>query len=292
MPLKAIFNGYFRSGTTYIWYTLKKFNPDKLVFYEPLNPNLFIYIQNEKGEKNSLHGKYLWKEYLQMDNAFLQKLRINHPNLQHRTEIPRNYKILLDYLEVFNSINRDVILQTNRLHFYYKIIAEKYNIPIFHIIRDPIEVYLSLINTRYHNFPFFNKIIYNTNPFNIKDIAVYIYMYYGIPYYLNANRIKEFFYFHNRKKMFLVTWIICNYEAIKFLEDINSLETLINYNKMLYDKSFINCLEKYNIKFEILSFRKKYIESKLYKSLQRDFEKLAQELDLKEKYFYILDKCF
>ncbi len=142
MALKFIFNGYFRSGTTFVWSVLKQNNHDYNVYYEPLHPKLFGYYLSCKNIDLSLHGLDVWTDYRELPVNNLQKMR--EKQILTRGIYPQSTNALYDYLDVFDQIPENVILQTNRLHYFYKEICAKYQVMIFHIIRNPLDIYGSI----------------------------------------------------------------------------------------------------------------------------------------------------
>lgn len=288
MAIVGIFNGYFRSGTTLVWEVLKKSNQTTRVFYEPFNPNLFIYLESERNQVNPLHKKLLWDEYRKLTYLEIQNLRSLHSNFYH--EIPRDTDKLLKYLNFYNTLEGNIILQTNRLHFHYDIIKRNYDIPIIHIIRDPISVFYSIRNTTYSKKNIVNKIlkIINFNPFNIQDLADYIYRYYGLPKNLNGNKYKELLFFYNIKEVFLLTWTISNYLSIKSIEKNSKTELLI-YEK-INESNIIENINKYeNISFDLKNCHIKIV-NKYNEKLRKEFYKISEKLGISKEYKYILER--
>lgn len=146
MPIKLIVNGYYRSGTTFFWDLLKNnFLDDYTVYYEPLNPHIAQYINQEKVEDRAakLHNKKLWIEYNELDLGTRKKLFLRHPNTN-------DYGIettdsLISYLNVFNQEEKNICLQTNRLHFHISEIKNEFGAKNIHLIRHPLDVYNSMV---------------------------------------------------------------------------------------------------------------------------------------------------
>ena len=82
MPINIVINGYFRSGTTYFWNLLRA-NVKFPVFYEPLHPQLSLFINRSQGVDET-HGMSLWEEYSKLPLDVRLKLCRCHPFLMGR----------------------------------------------------------------------------------------------------------------------------------------------------------------------------------------------------------------
>lgn len=135
--MKAIINGWYRTGSTLLFYIVDESNPKIKVFVEPLHPRAYY---NQVGySKNNPQPKER-KNYLLLEDDKYIKLRKKH------FPINFNYfmfnKKIKDYLKEFNQINSSVI-QTNRTHFYLEELANKYGGKYIHIIRNPLDEWKS-----------------------------------------------------------------------------------------------------------------------------------------------------
>ena len=151
MPIRIIVNGYFRSGTTYLWHLMKRAMENEHCYYEPLNDHLALYVRHEMLNKKAhpVHGIRLWEEYVKLDPAMLDKLLKNHPST---TKDGISSEVALgDFLDIFDQIDSPVLLQTNRLHFFLQYAFERYSAKVVHVVRDPIDVYLSMQETYRYN---------------------------------------------------------------------------------------------------------------------------------------------
>lgn len=141
--ISAVFNGYFRSGTTFFGYKLFK-NEDRIILYEPFSPNIMAMEKTEKLHKIDPWVDYSHLKFQRYLNKFIKihnKLKKENPML-FSTEFTY-YEPALNYL---NKISLNLILQPNRLHFILDKIVEKYKCPVVHIIRNPIDTWISHIN--------------------------------------------------------------------------------------------------------------------------------------------------
>lgn len=147
MPIKLIVNGYYRSGTTFFWNVLKESDSFRniSIFYEPLHPRLHHHLVKEKcdNKPSLLHGRRIWGEYNEIPECDRLKILKNHPNTIGEPFIGNKTK-LFDYLDVYNSFGHDIILQTNRLHFFLDNCVDRYNTKVIHIVRNPHDVYSSM----------------------------------------------------------------------------------------------------------------------------------------------------
>jgi hypothetical protein len=142
--IKFIFNGYYRAGTTLMYKILKESNPELLSFYEPLHPQLF----DSKSKKAALllHGFYPWDSYKHSDFKHIEnEYKKYHVRLKNGADdiIPFNFKDITPLFDLLHNFKRDVILQPNRLHFVLNHIAVRYNCKYAHIIRNPINTWIS-----------------------------------------------------------------------------------------------------------------------------------------------------
>lgn len=246
MAIEVIVNGFYRSGTTMLWDILKQSNPEKNIFYEPLNPYLAYYIRKEEyyNTPNALHNLYLFQEYIRSDKNLIDKIIDKHPVLDH--PLPNDKQRLYEYLNIFDELDNSV-LQVNRLHFHMTDIHERYNAKIVHIIRNPFDVYNSILvdfyrstYTKdwkwkyYYQYKFRKWYDLHLNHFDIKPMYEFIQKKYGYNQdYFHASSDGTFNYF-------LVNWIVCNYHAIKSINDVNGI--LVTYEDVVSntEKNFLN----------------------------------------------------
>ena len=209
MAIEVVVNGFYRSGTTMIWNLLKRSNPEKNIFYEPLNPYLSYYIRSEAyyDVPNPLHNMYLFQEYSQIGNGFIDQIVDKHPALNH--PLPNNKKELYEYLQLFHVLDNS-ILQVNRLHFHLNDIHKKYNAKIIHVIRNPFDVYHSIVIDFYkhhykskwkfkyiYQYKFRKKHYLHLNHFDIKPMYDFIQKKYGYSIdYLEYTEDNSFKYFY------------------------------------------------------------------------------------------------
>ena len=142
--IKLIFNGYYRSGTTMMYKILKNSNHGIDCFYEPLHPSLFREIT--KNVATSLHKFYPWDTYnTPCFNSVKETYKFYHGKLKNTGDdiIPLDFKEIKRLFDIFHNLKNDVILQPNRCHFVLKDIAQTYNCKLIHIIRNPVNTWIS-----------------------------------------------------------------------------------------------------------------------------------------------------
>lgn len=145
MPIKMVINGYYRSGTTFLWRSMQKSFTDHMCFYEPLHPHLPMYIAKEKlhKKKHIFHDVNLWNEYLTLNETALSRLLAHHPmRLKAGITAPEQ---LFQYFDQFDNMAKEVILQPNRAHFFLNEIAQNYGCKVIHVLRNPSDVYKSIM---------------------------------------------------------------------------------------------------------------------------------------------------
>lgn len=307
MSIVLLANGFFRSGTTLTWQILKKSNNNSKVFFEPLNKNIFIYIQTKRDLP--LHGINVWEEYENLHNEIITKLRLLHPCLDK--PFPDNPKLLIDYLNVFNDLEGKIIIKSTRLHFHMDFIINKYKPFIIHIIRNPYYVFKSInerimIQSVEKYLPLLSNLIKKLlkvnpwrNPFDLKDMAFWIYKRYGKPLSLGGRLYLEYMFFNFKFfDCFVLSWIISNYEAIKSLLNYEDKSFILFYDSFIEEPENVSANlnqklqdSKYNIRFDINSVKirkhRRTSKNSSYKSFKKNFFKSVKQLGIEEEFRFI-----
>ncbi|MFK7779650.1 MAG: sulfotransferase domain-containing protein [Candidatus Gracilibacteria bacterium] len=286
MALKLIVNGYFRSGTSIVWKILKDSNNDYTVFYEPCHEALFDLVsdyEKSSNKKNTLHGMDIWEEYTKNPD-FFNKLRFIHPNILK--PVPVNYSKIKNYVNAFNELDENTILQTNRWHLFLDFLGKDFDCEIIHIIRNPIDVYNSIINKAFEKNQYIKKIIYKNRSFNIniwyQELSkFYPELYQNRLYNSKYNLLFPF-------EMFIVVWVLTNYYALLKLNKRN----IIIYEKLLYSPDeYKKKIEKLGFKFEykkILKENKKEIEKWEQIENNKEIKHIVKKFCLQDKYDFIV----
>jgi len=299
MSLKYIFNGYFRSGTTIIWEIIKTSNPDYKVFYEPFHDYLVERIKESIDKKNSvivdnLHKKILWEEYVAEGEKFIENLE----EKGFKNQIfPKNISDIYEYLNIYDSMDSNIILQTNRLHFHFQDVLKHYDLKAFHIIRNPLDIYNSIMNIYSRSSKLkhlIKKIIYpfigfpnpKTRAFKVDQRINFIYENYNIPNYWDDKSLKQEI-LNDPFKANLLSWILCNYFLIKnnYKNGVQFIvyEDLINNPRKIKKIVEKNSYLKFNI--EKINTQNKSLD--IYK--EKKVLDTVKQLNLIDEYNLILD---
>lgn len=293
MSIKFIVNGYFRSGTTFIWKSLKDTLPRYLGLYEPLHPKLAEHIQKARIDhtKDPLHNEFLWDDYLAIEKEKMNSILLKHPNMTF-FGIQSKEK-LQDYLDEINTIKQDVFLQPNRMHFFLDLPKQRYNAKIVHVIRNPIDVFQSMRSAYYKNTPFWlfpiKKITENYNLQKKNAFQVHQDLHWIIKHQKKSsppNILKRIKLEYDLFGKFVFVWVISNYSAIRSIE--NNKGYLLVYEKLTQNprKEFLKLCQFLQI--ECKTYPKVQSKEKAtYKKLQKKFSNKIKEYNLQKEYEYI-----
>ena len=122
-----------------MWHVLRQSNKNALVLYEPLHPDLPKVLPKwEKGKKHPLHGLPVWDDWLDLPKETLKEVLKRHKDFT----VEFNPDAIIEYLKPIHDLNRDVILQPNRMHFTIGFVAEAFKCGWMHIIRNPFDTWI------------------------------------------------------------------------------------------------------------------------------------------------------
>ncbi len=238
MSIKLLINGFFRSGTTIVWKIFRDSNPDIISFYEPCHEEILDRLElfRNKPYIDKLHNISVWDEYFKVP-GLIPMIQRSHPNLAKGNIFPDNAGDVVDYSKVYDDLDADVILQTNRWGLFLEEIHKELCIPVMHITRNPFDVYRSMQNVYFGQGSPAKNIVKNvfTGHFSKKAFGI-LNMY---------ENISGKFDIHTRERktrlgarfnskafdMFFIVWSITNYYAIKAMEDGQGLA--LEYEAML-----------------------------------------------------------
>ena len=246
--IKLVLNGYYRSGTTILWWAMKRSNPEMLHLFEPLSPALEEDDLSLRSHK--LHGapvgtEYNRKEFDQVKNNFFKRrsrlLEIYKHRLKKSSKVdidvlPTNLEEVAPLFDLLNGLEIPVIVQPNNCHFILRDISERYGCKFIHIIRNPIDTWLASTvdksarkGVRKRFLPFLpalwlaEKLVKKSKL--ALDTLARIYMV-NRSFFLEPDfeLVTQYFdYDRNLVKDYLdkrlVVWAFCNYEAWKQAED-------------------------------------------------------------------------
>ena len=144
MGIEGIINGYYRTGTSIVWWILQQSNPDKIILYEPHSVGLhneFRSLRPTADTVNPLHGMPIYKPYFlipeRVRREFLTKAK---PKPVYTRE---DIDDAIQTVEMFHKLEEPIYIQSNQLHPILREFAEYFNCKYIHIVRDPAEVLYS-----------------------------------------------------------------------------------------------------------------------------------------------------
>lgn len=296
--LKFILNGNFRSGTTMLWKIMRDSNPDMCVFCEPLHNELFLSIYREQELKQYGHGYPTTSEYVKQGDDFLKCLRQSHPTIGNDVY---TFKVdeVIKYLKVFDSMDKHVILQPNRMHFILSAIARSFDCKVAHIIRHPLDVFLSVMFSspklkRVRNLFGFNpyelRLFRNQNPFFLAEQCDFISNYFGL---LPARMALLKKYLHPKRyylQRFILSWTVTNWYAVTEIDASDGM--VIRYEDVVISNDSLRNLSTFaGIK---INFSKVKLHSKsIGKYSNRDLELcfvLADKMRIGDKFRYLAQR--
>ncbi len=307
--IKLIFNGYYRSGTTMMYKILKGSNSDMSCFYEPLHPNLFNEIT--KNIATTLHKFYPWDSYKTTNFKLIkEKYKFYHNGLKKTGSdiIPTNFQEIQPLFDLLHNLENDAILQPNRCHFVLKDIVNDYNCKFIHIIRNPINTWLSQTVTP----PIKNRIRLKKRYALATNILGKYGKNYFLTKYLSKNKdVGEYFFGNsnyeliarkfnrqdnekNQLSKMLTVWTYFNYHAFIQADNINGMivfyeDIVLNPEKWLKKMSDFS-----GVKFDKKCSSEIFPQIDYDERLRQDFIKKLEELDLISmvKEFYPPEKWF
>ncbi|MFC1706855.1 hypothetical protein ACFL59_08550 [Planctomycetota bacterium] len=240
MPIAAVLNGYYRSGTTFLWNYARATLRDHTCLQQPLHPRLASLLQAARTDNvpDPLHGLRLWEEYLGLQQCTLERLLRNHPNTTEAGIASEG--ALHAYLDVLHSLPEKLVLQPNTLHFYLDVVAERYGARLVHVVRHPLDVMAS-IERAYLRVP----------GSAVKELLKRIARPYGLPQAFDVEKEYRWIvrhtgrphgYYDNWKLRYLVApfsflhklavvWTLSNYYALRTLERRSGL--LLVYEELV-----------------------------------------------------------
>jgi hypothetical protein len=291
-------NSYFRSGSTFIWSFIKDSlsKGDYISLYEPLNPHLAVFLRKEKAEPsiNKLHKKVLFKDYLNLDDETILKIIRNNPNSNPHGI--HNDFALLNFLNIIHDLPYKVFIQTNRLHFHLDLVFQNYTNKVIHLIRNPLDVWLSIRKaaTVFHGSKVkqhFQRLFLPINLINAFEIDKqyhWIINQAGYPFDFSGTMSTRVFNHFNAFEKFVVVWTISNYHAMKFCDsegmELLIYEDILEYPDQALEKMrFVLDIELWN-KFSVIKGNR----YKINQSLKDKFLVAINKYKLNPEFEYII----
>jgi len=243
MPIKWVINGYYRSGTTIIFYVVKKSHPELLHLYEPLTPHIVEVVKGHPiGSVARLHGlEGIFDDYHKLPN--LEELFKRHRGMDFI--LPFSLIEVKEFLDEIHKLPYDILIQPNNAHFILKDLKEEYGCKTVHIIRDPADCWAS-------HFPHIQNSVTPNTPATLghpKDVGAFW-------LYPTFNRLYKVFKFFMEEKgitkdskdidKFMITWYLCNKYAIEQADYVFRIEDIAKNPSIMIpkiDKKYYNLLD-------------------------------------------------
>lgn len=277
---KILVNGFWRSGTSFLYLQLAKNFDNSL--YEPLNPSLGNFIKSSiKGHdiirvhpyfSNNARRNLFYRYYKYFEDNIFDIIKKGHPNTDGIYHVVYNFDKLQRYLSHFKDFN----IKEVSLHLYLKELSEYWD--VYHIIRHPVDTFISIINNFYSNKfvtlkltklhwilrQLVNKLGGNPLYYTAKELMLV----YGPADLANFGSISA-------EEAFVISWTISNYIAVRSItkENLIIYEDLNSYKKL---------------PFEIHDQIKPEIFPRARERYNEDFSKLAERYNLSGEYDYLL----
>jgi len=281
-----IINGFFRSGTTFLWRVIRD-SSDYVCFYEPLHPNLEQFV-TDKPSIHMTHGAELWNEYRELNE--LEKSKLFSLNKVINGGQPASEQAI-KYLEFLSELRVKVLLQPNRASLLlHDVLNFSTDAKVIHILRDPFEVWESMCKMAIYRgryifikryFPFFAFI----RGFELFKAGRDVDSFRNVSNFeMILNCIRFFGGKHYLFRCFLRIWIQCNYSAIKAVEQQNGI--IVSLENLITSKSLQVGVSKYleiDLEFELHEPRCPVPATNNYDLIQE-----AKKLELSLELDYIL----
>jgi len=212
MPIKAILNGYYRSGTTIMWWLLRLSNLDKPVLYEPTSPVLLDFLRNwEYGKVDGLHGLPIFDGYFMLPKPCLDNFMRNHRGEEVYLSHENAFKTLDS---IHNCNNKEIIIKTCQLHLILNKVANRYGCNYVHLVRHPADCFVSHLGREYRKDDKLKMI----SDMKINDPKIDGAFWLKNIYEKASQRLGVKVGERDYIGKFVVAWTFCNYNALKQVE--------------------------------------------------------------------------
>jgi len=233
MPIRWVVNGYYRSGTTILFYVIKKSHPELLHLYEPLTPNMIEAVKGHPiGSVVKLHGlEGIYDDYHKLVN--LEELFKRHRRMDFI--LPLSLVEVKEFLDEIHSLSQDILIQPNNAHFILKDLKEEYECEIVHIIRDPADCWAS-------HFPRIERLVtpdtpaYRGHPSDLG--AFWLYPTFNKLYREYEDYLSKLGISSKSKDIdkFLACWYLCNKTAICYADYVFNIEDVARNPEIMKPK--------------------------------------------------------
>jgi len=273
-------------------------NKDMYVFCEPLHNELFKSIYKENIQGQCSHGYSTTSEYLKHGEKFLKHLKKFHPIIGNNVYAYKADEVI-KYIKIFDELDKPVILQPNRMHFVLSDIVHHFNCKAVHIVRHPMDVFLSFMfsspKSKYFRKlsgmnPYFFRLIRNRNPFFLDEQSKFVSRYFGV---LQNPMPAPYKYFYVKKyysERFLLCWTISNWCAVNEIDEVGGL--IVRYEDIVSKNNTLQSIARYSgVRFDSSKIKiykqsvAKYKKSDMYFCFN-----LAEQLGIKKEFCYLIER--
>lgn len=295
MSIKLLVNGFFRSGTTIVWKIFRDSNPGIVSFYEPCHEEIMSRLDSFAKEPftDTLHNVSVWDEYFEVA-GLIDQIRQNHPNTGKGNIFPCEARDVVNYAKVYDALDGDVILQTNRWALFMEDIHKALGTPIMHITRNPLDVYRSMQNVYFTQGSLAKNLIkknfknhFAKKAFGILNMYEYVSRRFSRPARKRRTKLETEFN-SVAFDMFFIVWSISNYYAIKAMD--NGKGTALTYETMLkYPFETQKTIEeKFGLAFNHEGILKPPTRKTFLTGEEQELLlKTAEELNVYDEFFYV-----
>ena len=144
MAIIGFLNGYYRTGTTIVWWILQQSNPDIVILYEPHSVGLyneFRTLNPQPDTVNPLHRLPIYKPYFMVEPEIKEEY---HRNVRPKPVYTKeDFEDAVESIEMFDKSKKRIVIQSNQLHLILNDIAEYFDCNYIHMVRDPAEILYS-----------------------------------------------------------------------------------------------------------------------------------------------------
>lgn len=209
---------------------MRERNPGMYVFCEPLHNELFLAIYREQHLRQCGHDYSTTNEYINQGQGFFKLLRQAHPLISGGVF---TFKVdqVIKYFEIFDSLDKHVILQPNRMHFIISDITKAFDCTVAHLIRHPLDVFNSImfsspklkyLQESFGLNPYALRLLKCPNQYFLDEQCNFISQYFGVM----ADCTLYHKYLHPKRyylERFLIVWTIVNWYAVGETDVVNGM---------------------------------------------------------------------
>ncbi len=276
---------------------MRESNLNMHVFCEPLHNELFLGIHREQHLEQCGHGYSTTNEYVEQEDKFLKGLRQMHPLIGDDVFTFRVNEVI-NYLKIFESLDKPVILQPNRMHFIISDIAKAFDCKVAHLIRHPLDVFnsvmfsspkLKYLQKTFHLNPYALRLLRKANQYFVEEQCNFISRYFGLisdkTPYLNK-------YLYPKRyllRRFLLAWTIANWYAVKEIEAANGM--VVRYEDIVDGDALRNLASFSGLPIDATKVILHHRSIRKYSNKDLDLcYMVANQMGILDKFRYLVEK--